>query len=56
MLLKPDFGTPADRVGAGPVLLGGLLAFAAASVCFVPADNTGLLWGRTRKTCSASYS
>ncbi|MFD7004355.1 MFS transporter [Streptomyces mirabilis] len=44
VLLKPVFGTLADRIGARPVLLGGLLGFAGASVCFVLADNTGLLW------------
>jgi MFS family permease len=44
VLLKPVFGTLADRVGARPVLLGGLVAFAAASACFVLADNVALLW------------
>jgi MFS transporter, DHA1 family, tetracycline resistance protein len=37
--LKPVFGSLADRVGARPVLLGGLLAFAAASVAFVLAGD-----------------
>jgi MFS family permease len=37
--LKPVFGSLADRVGARPVLLGGLLAFAAASSAFVLAGN-----------------
>jgi MFS transporter, DHA1 family, tetracycline resistance protein len=37
--LKPVFGSLADRVGARPVLLGGLLAFAAASAAFVLAGN-----------------
>ena len=37
--LKPVFGSLADRVGARPVLLGGLLAFAAASSAFVIAGN-----------------
>ena len=37
--LKPVFGSLADRVGAGPVLLGGLLAFAAASAAFVLAGD-----------------
>jgi MFS family permease len=37
--LKPVFGSLADRVGARPVLLGGLLAFAAASAAFVIAGN-----------------
>jgi MFS family permease len=44
VLLKPLFGALSDRVGARPVLLGGLLGFAAASVCFVLADDTALLW------------
>ncbi|GGU50610.1 MFS transporter [Streptomyces violascens] len=44
VLLKPVFGTLADRVGARPVLLGGLIGFAVASAAFVLADNTGLLW------------
>ncbi|MFJ1561785.1 MFS transporter [Streptomyces mirabilis] len=44
VLLKPVFGTLADKVGPRPVLLGGLLAFAAASALFVFADNTSLLW------------
>ena len=35
VLLKPVFGTLADRVGARPVLIGGLLAFAVASAAFV---------------------
>ena len=37
--LKPVFGSLADRIGARPVLLGGLLAFAAASAAFVLAGN-----------------
>ncbi|MFH8932988.1 MFS transporter [Streptomyces griseosporeus] len=44
VLLKPVFGTLADRVGARPVLLGGLVAFAAASALYVAADRTGWLW------------
>ena len=44
VLLKPVFGTLADRVGARPVLLGGLVAFAAASVVYAIADSPGWLW------------
>ncbi|MBY8839920.1 MFS transporter [Streptomyces sp. SP2-10] len=44
VLLKPLFGTLADRVGARPVLLGGLTAFAAASALYVVADSPGWLW------------
>lgn len=39
VLLKPVFGSLADRVGARPVLLGGLVAFAAASAAFVIAGD-----------------
>ncbi|WP_189192049.1 MFS transporter [Streptomyces albiflavescens] len=44
VLLKPVFGTIADRIGARPVLLGGLVAFAAASALYVVVDSPGLLW------------
>jgi MFS family permease len=44
VVLKPVFGTLADRVGARPVLLGGLVAFAAASASYVVVDRTGWLW------------
>ncbi|MET8771181.1 MFS transporter, partial [Streptomyces sp. NPDC004658] len=44
VLLKPLFGTLADRVGARPVLLGGLIAFAAASALYGVADSPGWLW------------
>ncbi|WP_406178186.1 MFS transporter [Streptomyces sp. NBC_00996] len=44
VLLKPVFGTIADRIGARPVLLGGLVAFAAASALYVVVDRPGLLW------------
>ncbi|MEU9923495.1 MFS transporter [Streptomyces griseoluteus] len=44
VVLKPLFGTLADRVGARPVLLGGLVAFAVASALYVVADSTGGLW------------
>ncbi|MGX1135393.1 MFS family permease [Streptomyces glaucescens] len=44
VVLKPVFGTLADRVGAKPVLVGGLVAFAAASALYVMADSPGWLW------------
>ncbi|MFE2301221.1 MFS transporter [Streptomyces sp. NPDC059445] len=44
VLLKPVFGTLADRVGARPVLLGGLVAFAVASTVYAVADRPALLW------------
>ena len=44
VLLKPVFGTLADRVGARPVLIGGLVGFAAASAGYVVADSTAWLW------------
>ncbi|GAA4052991.1 MFS transporter [Nonomuraea soli] len=44
VLLKPLFGTLADRIGARPVLLGGLIAFALASLVYVVADSPGWLW------------
>ena len=44
VLLKPVFGTLADRIGARPVLLGGLVAFAAASAMYAVADSPGWLW------------
>ncbi|GII04388.1 hypothetical protein Pta02_63960 [Planobispora takensis] len=44
ILLKPIFGTLADRIGARPVLLGGLAAFAAASAGYVVIDDPGWLW------------
>ncbi|WP_372348597.1 MFS transporter [Streptomyces sp. KL116D] len=44
VLLKPLFGTLADRVGARPVLLGGLVAFAVASAVYALADSPGWLW------------
>ncbi|NUS17491.1 MAG: MFS transporter [Streptomyces sp.] len=44
VLLKPVFGTIADRIGARPVLLGGLVAFAVASALYAFADSPGWLW------------
>ncbi|WP_344650768.1 MFS transporter [Cryptosporangium japonicum] len=44
VVLKPVFGTLADRIGARPVLLGGLVAFALASAVYVVADSQAWLW------------
>ena len=44
VVLKPVFGTLADRVGARPVLVGGLIGFAAASAVFVVIRDPGWLW------------
>jgi len=44
VLLKPVFGMLADRIGARPVLLAGLVGFALASGVYVAADSTGWLW------------
>src|SRR3954467_10578626 len=44
VVLKPVFGTIADRIGARPVLLGGLVAFAVASALYALADAPGWLW------------
>lgn len=44
VLLKPLFGTIADRIGARPVLLAGLVGFAVASATYVVADSPGWLW------------
>jgi predicted MFS family arabinose efflux permease len=39
VVLKPVFGSLSDRIGAKPVLLGGLFAFALASAAFVVAGQ-----------------
>ncbi|MFB6838552.1 MFS transporter [Streptomyces sp. NPDC056361] len=44
VILKPVFGTLADRIGAKPVLVGGLVAFAGASALYAIADSPGWLW------------
>ena len=44
IVLKPVFGALADRVGARPVLVSGLLAFAAASAVFVAVRDPNWLW------------
>lgn len=44
VLLKPLFGTIADRVGARPVLLGGLVGFAIASGLAALVDSPRWLW------------
>ncbi|WP_067569708.1 MFS transporter [Nocardia acidivorans] len=44
LVLKPVFGSIADRVGTRPVLIGGLIAFAAASAVFVVVDDPSWLW------------
>lgn len=41
VVLKPVFGSLADRIGPRPVLLGGLVAFAFASAAFALAGNAG---------------
>lgn len=43
VILKPVFGSVADRIGARPVLVFGLVAFAAASAAFVLAGNPALV-------------
>lgn len=44
VLLKPVFGTIADRIGARPVLLAGLVGFAVASGLYAVADSPEWLW------------
>ncbi|KQZ83145.1 MFS transporter [Microbacterium sp. Root166] len=45
VLLKPVFGSLSDRIGAKPVIVGGLLAFAVLSLLGLGADNALLLAG-----------
>lgn len=44
VVLKPVFGTLADRIGARTVLLAGLLIFAVASAAYAVVDDQALLW------------
>lgn len=46
VLLKPVFGSLADRIGGKPVLLGGLLAFAATAAFVQPKAGRALDAGR----------
>jgi MFS family permease len=43
VLLKPVFGSLSDRIGAKPVIVGGLAAFAALSLFGLGADNVIML-------------
>jgi len=43
VVLKPVFGSLADRIGPRPVMLGGILGFAAASAAYVLIDDPALL-------------
>jgi MFS family permease len=45
VVLKPVFGALADRIGATPVLIGGLVGFAVASAGFVLANQLHWLGG-----------
>jgi len=44
VLLKPVFGILADRIGARPVLIAGLVGFSLASATYAVADQPGWLW------------
>ncbi len=44
VVLKPIFGTLADRIGARTVLITGLVIFAVASSAYAVADDTAWLW------------
>jgi MFS family permease len=55
VVLKPVFGTLSDRIGAKPVLLGGLIAFALASAAFVLAGQAqGLAVARFAQGAAAA--
>jgi DHA1 family tetracycline resistance protein-like MFS transporter len=58
VVLKPVFGALADRVGGRPVLIGGLLAFAAASGGFLLASNPAALFAARlgQGTAAAAFS
>jgi DHA1 family tetracycline resistance protein-like MFS transporter len=43
VVLKPVFGSLADRVGGRPVLIGGLIAYAVASFAFAAAADPALV-------------
>jgi MFS family permease len=43
VILKPVFGALADRIGPRPVILGGVIGFAAASAAFVLLDDPAML-------------
>src|SRR5258708_21940527 len=43
VVLKPVFGALSDRIGARPVLIGGLVGFAIASAAFVAAGEPDFL-------------
>lgn len=44
VLLKPVFGSLADRIGARPVLIAGLVGFSLSSATYAVADRPGWLW------------
>ncbi|MFB1294596.1 MFS transporter [Mycobacterium sp. pW049] len=44
VVLKPIFGTLADRIGARTVLIAGLVIFAVASASYAIADDPAWLW------------
>ncbi|WP_460353763.1 MFS transporter [Mycobacterium sp. ZZG] len=44
VVLKPVFGSLADRIGARKVLIAGLVMFATASAAYAVADDTAWLW------------